>query len=89
MRNGNNGSEEELILEQPVQQVSSQNSEHARAKGKGPALLSGQRMQNPGQQSKQRTSKQHKKRYRPGTVALREIKKLQKQTEMIIPRLPF
>ena len=30
-----------------------------------------------------------KRKQRPGTVALREIKKLQKQTELIIPRLPF
>ena len=30
-----------------------------------------------------------KKRFRPGTVALREIKKLQNQTELIIPKLPF
>ena len=28
-------------------------------------------------------------RYRPGTVALREIRRYQKSTEMLIPRLPF
>lgn len=28
-------------------------------------------------------------RYRPGTVALREIRKFQKGTELLIPRLPF
>ena len=28
-------------------------------------------------------------RYRPGTVALREIKKYQKITNMLIPRAPF
>jgi histone H3 len=28
-------------------------------------------------------------RYRPGTVALREIRKYQKSTELLIPRLPF
>ncbi|KAL0888024.1 hypothetical protein Bca101_012007 [Brassica carinata] len=28
-------------------------------------------------------------RYRPGTVALREIRKYQKSTEPLIPRLPF
>lgn len=28
-------------------------------------------------------------RYRPGTVALREIRKLQKSTEMLIRKLPF
>jgi len=28
-------------------------------------------------------------RWRPGTVALREIKRYQKSTDMIIPRAPF
>jgi len=28
-------------------------------------------------------------RYRPGTVALREIRRYQKSTHMLIPRLPF
>ncbi len=28
-------------------------------------------------------------RYRPGTVALREIRKYQKSTELLIPKLPF
>lgn len=28
-------------------------------------------------------------RYRPGTVALREIRKYQKSTELLIRRLPF
>ena len=36
------------------------------------------------------SQRQHiKRRFRPGTVALREIKKLQKQTELVIPKLPF
>jgi histone H3 len=30
-----------------------------------------------------------KTRFRPGTVALREIRKYQKSTEMLIPKLPF
>jgi len=30
-----------------------------------------------------------KKRYRPGTVALREIRRYQKSTELLIHRLPF
>ena len=30
-----------------------------------------------------------KKRYRPGILALREIKKYQKSTEMLIPKAPF
>ncbi|XP_053202403.1 uncharacterized protein LOC128387240 [Panonychus citri] len=28
-------------------------------------------------------------RYRPGTVALREIRRYQKRTELLVPRLPF
>ena len=28
-------------------------------------------------------------RYRPGTVALREIRKYQKSTELLLPKLPF
>lgn len=28
-------------------------------------------------------------RYRPGTIALREIRRYQKTTELLIPRLPF
>ena len=28
-------------------------------------------------------------RFRPGTVALREIKRYQKQTNMLMPRAPF
>jgi histone H3/H4 len=33
----------------------------------------------------------HKKkhRYRPGTVALREIRRYQKSTELLIPKMPF
>jgi len=30
-----------------------------------------------------------KRRYRPGTVALRDIRKFQKSTELLIPKLPF
>jgi histone H3 len=30
-----------------------------------------------------------KKRFRPGTIALREIRKFQKTTELLIKRLPF
>lgn len=30
-----------------------------------------------------------KKRYRPGTVALREIRKYQKSTDLLLRRLPF
>ncbi len=30
-----------------------------------------------------------KRRYRPGTVALREIRKYQKSTDLLIRKLPF
>ena len=33
--------------------------------------------------------KEKKFRWRPGTVALREIKKYQKSVEMVLPRAPF
>lgn len=36
---------------------------------------------------KQNTKKPH--RYRPGTVALREIRRYQKSTELLIPKSPF
>jgi len=32
---------------------------------------------------------QRKRRYRPGTVALREIRRYQRSTETLIPKLPF
>jgi len=34
-------------------------------------------------------AKAKKHRFRPGTVALREIRKYQKTTDLLIPRLPF
>lgn len=33
--------------------------------------------------------KRKKFRYRPGTLALKEIRRLQKTTNLLIPRLPF
>jgi histone H3 len=35
------------------------------------------------------TNEKKKRRFRPGTVALREIVKFQKSTDLLIPRLPF
>jgi len=35
------------------------------------------------------TNTKKKHRYRPGTVALREIRKYQKSTELLIRRMPF
>ncbi|KAI9183973.1 centromeric DNA-binding histone H3-like protein cse4 [Blastocladiella emersonii ATCC 22665] len=35
------------------------------------------------------TTEKHKRRYRPGTVALREIRKYQKTTDLLLRRLPF
>ncbi|KAJ1263445.1 hypothetical protein BS78_09G185100 [Paspalum vaginatum] len=41
----------------------------------------------PGRQEQRKKKKPH--RWRPGTVALREIKKYQKSTELLIPFAPF
>uniref|UniRef100_A0ACD5TGA7 Uncharacterized protein n=1 Tax=Avena sativa TaxID=4498 RepID=A0ACD5TGA7_AVESA len=41
----------------------------------------------PGAPEQQRTRKPH--RFKPGTVALREIRKYQKSTELLIPFAPF
>ena len=35
------------------------------------------------------TKKRKRRRYRPGTVALREIRRFQKSTELLIRRMPF
>jgi len=35
------------------------------------------------------TEQKRKHRYRPGTVALREIRRYQKSTELLIPKAPF
>ena len=35
------------------------------------------------------TKKRKRQRYRPGTVALREIRRFQKSTELLIRRMPF
>lgn len=40
-------------------------------------------------QSFSRDDKGEKTRYRPGTIALREIRKYQKSTDLLIPKLPF
>ena len=43
----------------------------------------------PANNAMKRSSKLRRYRSRPGVVALREIKKLQRSTELIVPRLPF
>ena len=43
----------------------------------------------PRSQTDQITAQQHLYRYRPGTVALREIRRYQKSTELLIRKLPF
>jgi histone H3 len=40
-------------------------------------------------QGKHATQQRSRYRYRPGTVALREIRKYQKSTELFIKKLPF
>ncbi|CAL4894150.1 unnamed protein product [Urochloa decumbens] len=56
----------------------------ARAAGTGEGAAAG--AGTPGRQQ-QRVKKPH--RWRPGTVALREIRKFQKSTELLIPFAPF
>ena len=41
------------------------------------------------QLNKEETGKSARQRYRPGTLALAEIRKYQKSTENLIPKLPF
>ena len=41
------------------------------------------------QLNKEKTGKSGRQRYRPGTLALAEIRKYQKSTENLIPKLPF
>lgn len=43
----------------------------------------------PGSQEKKNTIAKKPHRFRPGTVALREIRKYQKSTELLIKKLPF
>ncbi|KAK3577135.1 hypothetical protein CHS0354_037469 [Potamilus streckersoni] len=40
-------------------------------------------------QSRQRPRAEHKRRFRPGTRALAEIRKYQKSTDLLIRKLPF
>ena len=53
-------------------------------KGRGKDL---QKTQTGDKKNKDENKKPH--RYRPGTVALREIRKFQKSTELLIRKLPF
>lgn len=38
---------------------------------------------------RKRTTVKQQRRFRPGTVALRQIRKYQRNTELLIPKLPF
>ena len=61
----------------------SKNSKRAISKPNRDTLL-------PGNNAVKRSSKMRRRfRSRPGVVALREIKKLQRSTELLVPRLPF
>ncbi len=51
------------------------------------AFKSARKCQAPNSKLVTQTKKTH--RFRPGTVALREIKHLQKTTQLLIPKLPF
>ena len=66
-------------LELSVQQ------EKMRWAGNGPLL----RKKQPRSQTGQATAQHHPHRYRPGTVVLREIRRYQKSTELLICKLPF
>ena len=48
-------------------------------------------LQPPQNNAVKRSSKSRKYRFRarPGVVALREVRRLQRSTELLIPRLPF
>lgn len=58
----------------------------ARQTGKAKIVPAPKSVQNQ-QQAANKIKRPH--RYRPGTVALREIRKYQKTTELLIPKLPF
>ena len=60
--------------------------------GKGSAMSKGAKKTAPAKGGmKQTASQQEKKkiRYKPGTVALREIKRYQKSTSLLLPRASF
>ncbi|KAL5550072.1 hypothetical protein UlMin_000248 [Ulmus minor] len=48
-----------------------------------------QRSENDAPQTSQAATPSKKRRFRPGTVALREIRRLQKSVDLIIPAAPF
>jgi histone H3 len=56
--------------------------------GKTRAHLGGKQPRHP-KQAPQAPAVRKPRRYRPGTVALREIRKYQKSTELLIRKLPF
>ncbi|KAM4020317.1 uncharacterized protein ACNLHF_000773 isoform 1-T3 [Anomaloglossus baeobatrachus] len=66
---------------QPLQNPQPSTSKSPGSKGAGPSRSP---------QDKKKTPEEPKrKRYRPGTVALREIRKYQKSTELLIKKAPF
>ena len=58
-----------------------------RKQGTGKSTAKAARKNTPNIVTKQAIKKPH--RFRPGTVALREIRKFQKSTELLIRKLPF
>ncbi|KAK7695876.1 histone H3-like centromeric protein hH3v [Cerrena zonata] len=56
----------------------------SRTGGNRTAPITAPRRPAPGQQNQEK-----KRRYRPGTVALREIRKYQKSTDLLLRKLPF
>ncbi|KAF7876636.1 hypothetical protein EAF04_001721 [Stromatinia cepivora] len=53
------------------------------------AALSGAKTRSRTKKSRVRSANKKKWRFKPGTVALREIRRYQKSTELFIPKLPF
>ncbi|KAF8655037.1 hypothetical protein AX16_003273 [Volvariella volvacea WC 439] len=60
-----------------------------KGKGKGKSSEALRRMEETVEHARLVIEKKKKRRYRPGTVALREIRKYQNSTELLIRKLPF
>ncbi|KAM4019158.1 uncharacterized protein ACNLHF_028501 isoform 2-T2 [Anomaloglossus baeobatrachus] len=67
---------------QPLQSPQPSTSKSPGSTGAGPS-------RSPQDKKKKTPAKPQRRRYRPGTVALREIRKYQKSTELLIRKAPF
>ncbi|KAI9574730.1 histone-fold-containing protein [Boletus coccyginus] len=58
--------------------------------GAGPSVASSSRSKHPRQSdATEQPAQRKKRRYRPGTLALREIRKYQRSTDLLLRKLPF